>query len=132
MGRYDIREIAEDRFELYEDGLYLCQFSRFTLRECLVSVGRSSNWVGSILRIFLKKFPAPYPINSCTPLERVISIFGEFGLADYLRAKGYRVVKPIDVSDNLIIDYLESKGYVVSGLLNDAYYETSSSKICKI
>ena len=33
-------------------------------------------------------------------------------------------MKPLGISDRLIIDFLESKGYIVAGLLADVYYET--------
>ncbi len=38
---------------------------------------------------------------------------------DYLRGKGLRVVKPLGISDRMIIDFLESKGYLISGMLDD-------------
>lgn len=51
-------------------------------------------------------------------------MYGEFVLADYLRSKGLRVVKPMPVSDVDIVNILESKGYLISGMLGDVYYET--------
>jgi hypothetical protein len=32
-------------------------------------------------------------------------------------------VKPVGISDKEVIDFLEAKGYVISGLLGDIYYE---------
>ena len=126
MGHYDIRQVSEDCFDLYEDGAFLCRFSRDTFRESLTALGRSSNWIGSILRILQKKFPLPYPVRSKNSLERAVEVYGESGFVDYLRGKGLRVVKPLGVPDEEIIDFLEAKGWVISGLLGDVYYE------CKI
>ena len=98
--------------------------SRSTFRESLEHLGRSSNWVGSILRLFLKKYPVPYPVYSRSPLERAIEVYGESGFAEYLRSKGFKVVKPMSITDSAVIDFLESKGYVIAGLLDDVYYET--------
>jgi len=53
-----------------------------------------------------------------------VEVYGESGFLDYLRGKGFRVVKPLGISDRMIIDFLESKGYFVSGLLGDVYYES--------
>lgn len=77
------------------------------------SHGRSPNWIGSILRIFLRKFPRTYPVRSKTSLERAIEAYGKSGFVDYLNGKGFRVV----MSYREVIDFLESKGYIISGLL---------------
>jgi len=100
------------------------RFSRDTFRESLTALGRSSNWVGSILRILLKRYPSPYPVYSRSSFERAVDVYGESGFAEYLRSKGFRVVKPLDVTDREIVDFLESKGYIVEGLLTDVYYDT--------
>jgi hypothetical protein len=77
----------------------------------------------------LKEFPItpiPYSRND---LERAIDGFGEDGLAEYLRSKGFRVTKSIkNVSDKEIIRYLETKGYIIQGLL-DGYYYDSKEKL---
>jgi len=124
MGHYDIKQISQDCFDLYEDGAFLCRFSRDTFRESVTALGRSSNWIGSILRIFQKRFPQPYSVRSRNSLERALEVYGESGFLDYLRGKGFRVVKPLGISERMIIDFLESKGYVISGLLGDVYYES--------
>jgi hypothetical protein len=124
MGHYDIKQVSEDYFDLYEDGAFLCKFSRDTFRVSVTALGRSSNWIGSILRIFQKRFPSPYRARSRNSLERAVEVYGESGFLDYLRGKGFRVVKPLGISDRMIIDFLESKGYFVSGLLGDVYYES--------
>ena len=102
-----------------------------TFRESLTGLGRSSNWIGSILRIFLKKYPLPYPVRSESSLERAVEVYGESGFVEYLRGKGLRVVKPLGISD-LMIDFLESKGYIIAGLLGDVYYETKANQIVDI
>jgi len=128
MGRYDIRQVASDRFDLYEDGVLLCSWSRSTFRESISTIAYSSNWIGSILRLFNKKFPLPFRPHFQTPIERAESVYGEFVLADYLRSKGLRVVKPMPVSDVDIVNILESKGYLISGMIGDVYYETKGER----
>lgn len=59
MGRYDIKQVAPDRFDLYEDGVFLCSWSRSTFRGSISVVAYSSNWVGSILRLFNKSSLCP-------------------------------------------------------------------------
>ena len=128
MARYDFKEVKPDHFDLYEEGSFLCSFTRSTFRESLEHVGRGSNWIGSILRLFNKKFPLPYQVRSSNSLERAVEVYGEAGFVDYLRGKGLRVVKPLGISDHMIIDFLESKGYLISGLLDDIYYETKNGE----
>ena len=112
MGRYEFIALSPDRFELIEDGTSLVVFTRGTFRQSLTSLGRSSQWIGSILRLFLKRYPPPVrPEAPKSPLERVVDRLGESGLADYLRSKGMKVVKPLNVSDWSVIEFLESKGY---------------------
>jgi hypothetical protein len=128
MGHYDIKPVSGDCFDLYEDGAFLCRFSRDTFRESVTALGRSPTWIGSILRIFQKKFPRPYSVRSKNSLEGAIEVYGESGFVDYLRGKGFRVVKPVGISDKKVIDFLESKGYIVAGLLGDVYYESKNGK----
>ena len=124
MGRYDIQKVGPDLYELYEDNSLLCKFSRKNFRQNLTDLGRGSNWIGSILRILNKKYPFPITFPYRTPLERAVDIYGEWGLAEYLRSKGLRVIKPLHVSDLKITKYLESKGYEIAGIIDEVYYET--------
>ena len=124
MGRYSfIKDGAY--FSLFEDGLLLATFKRDQFREVLNGLGRGSNWIGSMLRLYLKQFPHQLPPHSRTDLERVVDRYKDEGLAEYLRSKGYRVTKKIGgVSDEDIIAYLETQGYIIQGLLNGYYYDS--------
>ena len=124
MARYEFKEVKPDCYDLYEEGSFLCSFTRSTFRESLGHLGRGENWIGSMLRLFHKKFPVPFKPHFQTPIARAESVYGEFVLADYLRSKGLRLVKPMPVSDADIVNILESKGYLISGMLGDQYYET--------
>jgi hypothetical protein len=125
---YLIVDKGNDTFELQFDSRPLVTFTRKTFRDQMEAYaqgnGYSRNWVGSILRLFLKKFPAPIQSKKRTDLERLKDQIGIEGLADYLRSKGFRVVKKISVKDSEIIQYLEQMGYEIQGLLHDVYYET--------
>jgi len=129
MGRYKVVESSPERFTLLEDGEPIAFFKRENLRYSLEELGRGSNWVGSMLRIFLKSFPPPSPKYVRTNLDRMVSAGGEKGVADYLRSKGLRVVKDLKgISDMELISFLEGKGYSVEGMLGDVYYKTGERK----
>jgi hypothetical protein len=55
--RYDIVQVSDDLFEIFEDGMSLIKFKRSNFRTSHEALDRSSNWIGSILRLFLKKYP---------------------------------------------------------------------------
>lgn len=117
-------ELPDDIFELSEHGLALVSFTRATLRDSLTSLGRSSNWVGAMVRLFHRQFPLPYPPYQRSNFERAIELLREDGIASYLRAKGFRVVKLMDVPDEELIAYLEAHGYTVEGFMGNIYYST--------
>ena len=127
MGHYEIKLSDNDRFELYEDGAYLCSFTRSTFRDTLTALNRSSHWIGSILKLLNKKFPVTVTTTCKTSLERIVELLQEDGIADYLRSKGYRVVKLLDATDRDLITYLESFGYVVEGQLDGLPYSTTET-----
>ncbi|OHE56247.1 MAG: hypothetical protein A2Z47_09705 [Thermodesulfovibrio sp. RBG_19FT_COMBO_42_12] len=131
MGKahYRLIQKSEGLFELYEDGKFLVKFTRDTFRSELEKLNRSSNWIGSILRLFHNKYPLPSPVIVRSDLERLVDRLKEEGLADYLRAKGFRVIKPLWVSDRELISFLESKGYAIDGLLDGAYYSTADEAL---
>ncbi|HXX80995.1 MAG TPA: hypothetical protein VEI46_05555 [Thermodesulfovibrionales bacterium] len=46
-------------------------------------------------------------------------------MADYLRSKGFRVVKPLkNLKDEEVVKYLQSLGYEIDGFLNGAFYSS--------
>lgn len=117
-------------FELYEDGNFLVKFSRRSFRQSLERLGRSSQWIGSILRLLDKYYPRKY---SCPSQNRsLLDRMGEERLVDYLRSKGFRVFKNFEVSDKDIVRHLEQKGYFVEGLLDDCYHSTPFKIIEKV
>ena len=65
--RYSFENLGSDVYELYEDGVFLFKFSRDSFRSDFEQYAnltfRSSNWIGSILRLFQKRFPAPFPVS---------------------------------------------------------------------
>lgn len=117
-------------FELYDNGNLLTKFSRKTFREDLRFVGRGENWIGSILHLFSKKYPRKYscPTQNRSLLDRI----GEERLVEYLRSKGFRVFKNLEVSDRDIIRCLETMGYSIEGILDDSYYSTPFKIIEKV
>ena len=130
MGReYRILEVSQGVYELYEKGSLLAKFTQKTFREELDRLGRSSQWIGCILRQLNSKYPLACPPRFESALARVESIMREKGLADYLRSKGLRVVRQLKaVSDMEVIERLESLGYVIEGLVDGAYYSSLDKK----
>jgi len=134
--RYTFLPLSDDtcllssEFELYECGNLLVKFARRSVREKLESLGRGNNWIGSILRLLEKKYPFKYscPSQNRSLFERI----GEERLSDYLRFKGFRVFKNLEVTDRDIVRYLETKGYSIEGLLDDSYYSTPFKTLEKV
>lgn len=129
--RYKIVRILNDTFQLYEDGVQIASFTYMTFRDELQALGRSSNWIGSILRLLHRRYPPSKTYKQRNDLERLVDQIGESGLADYLRSKGIRVFKSLSVPDKALIAYLEAKGYVIEGLLEGSYYSTDESYLKK-
>ena len=112
--RYAIKQLSEAHFALYEDGTLLARFSRKSFRQDLEHLGRGNGWVGSILRLFNGTYPfSSRPSEKLTPLTLIIRTIGDKGIAEYLRQKGHIVYKPVAVSDEELINYIESIGYTV-------------------
>ena len=130
--RYRIDRASEEHFELFEDGILLVCFTRQTFRKEMEGLHRSSNWVGAMLRLFLKRYPLPSPTYVRSAFERLFDSVGESGLADYLRSKGLRVVKNLPVPDGEIIRYLEAQGYAIEGLIGDIYYTTKRDVVPRV
>jgi len=126
--RYSFENLGNDVFELYESGVFLFKFTRSSFRSVCESFALeknlSSKWVGSILRLFLKDFPSPLPVSKRNDSERLIVRYGESAMVEYLRSKGFHVSRVIDVSLRDLVGALESRGYVIEGLLNDCYYNS--------
>lgn len=128
--KYEIKQDSNGSFLLYHGSDLLTSFTRQNLREkleaCALTSGYSSNWIGSVLRLLNKKYPVPCPESNekRSDLQRLIDRIGFDGLADYLRSKGLRVTKKLNVPDREIVKALEKEGYEVQGLINDVYYES--------
>lgn len=130
MGKYRIEEISPNRFRLYENNTFLVGFTRGSVRASLEKLSRSSNWVGSILRIFFRSFPVPLPTVERSKYDRLLYKLNEEGIADYLRSKGMRVVRTIPgFSDEELIDLLEGLGFSIEGMLGDVYYKTGEKYV---
>jgi hypothetical protein len=118
-------------FQLYENSNHLFDFTRKNMREAFEYYANandlSSKWIGAVMRIFWKKYPAPIVRKERTDLERLVDKIGIEGIADYLRSKGLRVVKKLNVRDDQLVELLESHGYLVEGLIEDVFYSSIES-----
>ena len=48
------------------------------------------------------------------PFDNFIQAAGEHGIADYLHNKGFRIYKPVNVSDSELINCLPANVYIVA------------------
>jgi hypothetical protein len=75
--RYSFENVGTDAFEFYEDGAFRLRFKRDSFRQVFEDFAntelRSSNWIGSVLRIFLKKFPPPFPVSQRNDSDRLLT-----------------------------------------------------------
>ena len=90
-------------------------FQRSSIRpvlETYASINNfSSQWIGCILRKFLKEFPNPFKF---VPRVPEVSDYAPLTLVEYMQSKGYKVYKPLPFPDAVISEYLLKKwGYVV-------------------
>lgn len=114
---------VNDSFVLFQDGCYLCVFTRQSFRKDLElyagANGLSSQWVGAILRMFLKQYPSPIHFQSRPIIER----FELDVLAEHLRSKGYAVTKELHtkIDDLMVINRLETNGFRVNGCGYESY-----------
>ena len=126
--RYSFTEEPEGTFKLYQGSTYLVTFTRLNLRESFELVADthqlSSHWIGSILRLFHKQFPSPIHHSDRSDAQRLLVKYGEEGLTDILRERGFRISRIFDVPEEQIIRILEERGFHVEGLIGDVYYQT--------
>lgn len=84
MGReYRILEVSQGVYELYEKESLLAKFTRKTFREELDRLGRSSQWIGCILRQLNQKYPLACPPRFESLIARLV---------DYRRSRALRVI----------------------------------------
>jgi hypothetical protein len=125
--RYSFEKVATG-YEFYDAGVFQLRFQRGSFRpvfEVYASENNfSSNWIGSILRLFCHKYPMPSPVAKRNDAERFLTRHGAEAAAEFLRCRGFKVEVKLDVSVKELIQGLESRGYVIEGLLNDCYYNS--------
>lgn len=115
--RIEKNKSVDDSFVLFRDNKVLCVFFRQSFRKDLESYadsnGLSSQWIGAVLRMFLKCYPSPVKYQPRPIIER----FDPDVLVEHLRSKGYVVSKELhgSLDDLIIIKHLEEDGYVVEG-----------------
>lgn len=120
--KYNFQALPNGVYELYEDNVFLLSFTQKTFRKQFESLGRSSNWVGSMLRLFYKKYPLQWPSTNLDGLAKSDYVL-ESEYIENLKARGFRIFKPSPASDNEMIEFLEKRGFLIEGLkLNGTYY----------
>jgi hypothetical protein len=108
MQRYRIDKVGET-FTLFEESTLVCSFTRETFRKTLENLDRSSKWIGYIVRLLNQQYPYEAKRPSVDSPER----YGAGYLIDYMQSKGYKVFRPLPISDFEIACYLMSKGFDV-------------------
>ena len=132
--RYQITQVENGLYDLFEDDVLIARFSRKSFREDLHCLGRGNGWIGSILRLLNRVYPAAVPrfrsSESSPSFDDILHRLGERGIAEYLRFKGYAVYKPLRLSVETLINYLLTKGYAVE--MSERQHSPLKSKIVEI
>ena len=122
--RYFFEELSPDVFQVKEDGFFLLKFTRSKLRVELEQFadryGRSSKWIGSIVRLFNEKFPVQH--NPSGRVDPVDQLHKENRYLAALRDRGLTVYKPLGVSELEMIEFMRSRGFVIEGNLQASPY----------
>lgn len=110
---YRIEYVGRGLYDLFEGSDKLCSFTRHfqSLRASLEAVGRSSNWVGCMVRLFNQKFPVRLPVKSLS--SGPARFPHDVDIVAYLRDRGYLVYRPLPITDSELISYIKSRGYKV-------------------
>jgi len=116
--RYRFEYLGSGEYAFYEDGQLVFTFRRSNFREKFESLGRSSNWVGSMLRLLDKAYPY---LSTFSFRKSSLEDYPEDFWVAYLRSKGFLVWEPLPFSDVAVIWFLRSKGYRVSCPWRDDY-----------
>lgn len=118
-------------YEFYDSGVFQLRFQDSSFRsafEVYASENHfSSNWIGSMLRIFRKKYPLPSPVSQRNNAERFLLRYGDEAGVKILRSNGFKIDLKTDFSMKALVQAMESRGYVVVGLLNDCYYDSEQN-----
>jgi hypothetical protein len=101
---YYFESFSDSYFGFYFDSNLVFTFNRLTFRNSFEAYatgnGLSSNWVGAMLRLFNKACPAPVSSSPVrTDLERLIYKIGVHGIVEHLQDRGFRVTRPLNVSE---------------------------------
>lgn len=97
---FKLTDTEDPGFEVY--------FERKNFREVLFGRGYSPHRVGYVLKMMNIRFPLERSV-----VNRILSEYKEEELVEYLRGKGFRVFKELDIGICRAIDILERRGYVV-------------------
>ena len=133
LSPYYFESFPDGSFGFYSGLNLLFKFNRLTFRDSFEAYasghGLSSNWIGSMLRLFNKACPAPVSSSPVrTDLERLIYKIGVHGIVEHLQDRGFRVTRPLNVSEIDLIRYLEKEGYEIEGFIGDVHY----SSVCVV
>ncbi len=134
--QFKIESVSDDNFSFYENDEFKFNFKHDTFRKMFEDYaegsGRGSKWVGAILRLYLKKFPLSVcPQKADSVVDNLFLLYSEEFLVSYLRSKNFSVVKQLPIDDERVVMFLESRGYLVEGILNELPYESASCVVCE-
>jgi len=118
MARYKWEYLGQGLYQFTEIGVRTFVFRRRNLRQLLEEFGKSSHWVGSLIREFNKAFP----YETCRfKKEKVLESYSLGELVAYLRERGYAVYAPLPFRDEDIVGHLGKFGFKVSRPLADDF-----------
>lgn len=114
--RYSFEKVGDD-YEFYDFGVFQLRFQRGSFRLAFESYAlendRSSNWIGSMLKIFCEKFPMPSPVSKRNDAERFLTRYGDQAAVEILRSRGFQVNFKFESSLPELIVAMEARGFEV-------------------
>ncbi|OGW40549.1 MAG: hypothetical protein A2Y97_06570 [Nitrospirae bacterium RBG_13_39_12] len=118
--RYSFEKV-DDYYEFYDFGVFQLRFKRGYFRDAFELYasenGRSSNWIGSMLKILCEKFPMPYPVSKRNDAERFVTRYGDEAGVEKLRSLGFKVGIKTDFPVYELVEIMKKRGYEVEDLV---------------
>ena len=122
-----------DGYEFYDCGVFRLRFQDSSFRsafEVYASENNfSSQWIGSMLRLFRRKFPVSFSVSKRNDAERFLTRYGDRDVVELLRSMDFCVSFAVDFPLTDLVPLLEARGYVVKNGFDRGYYPKRKKEV---